>query len=97
MRPERETKSVSAETTFADDLRDMAVLRPVLWRLCETVARRLKRGGFSAGSVTLKLKDAGFRLRTRTRSGLAPTQIAERLFRPAEALLAEACDGTALG
>ncbi|WP_298951311.1 DNA polymerase IV [uncultured Methylobacterium sp.] len=95
VRPERETKSVSAETTFADDLRDMAVLRPILWRLCEKVARRLKRGGFAAGSVTLKLKDAGFRLRTRTRSGLAPTQIAERLFRPAEALLAEACDGTA--
>ncbi|GJD98466.1 DNA polymerase IV [Methylobacterium isbiliense] len=93
--PVREAKSVSGETTFAQDLRDLASLRPILWRLCETVARRLKRGEVAAASVTLKLKDAGFRLRTRTRSGLPPTQLAERLFRPAEALLAQACDGTA--
>jgi DNA polymerase-4 len=95
VQPRREAKSISGETTFAEDLRAFEALRPVLWRLCETVARRLKRAGLGAGSVTLKLKDTGFRLRTRTRSGLAPTQVAERLFRPAEALLREACDGTA--
>ncbi|WP_407518670.1 DNA polymerase IV [Methylobacterium oryzisoli] len=93
--PVREAKSVSGETTFAQDLRDLASLRPILWRLCEKVARRLKRSELAAASVTLKLKDAGFRLRTRTRSGLPPTQLAERLFRPAEAMLAQACDGTA--
>ncbi|BCM82482.1 DNA polymerase IV [Methylobacterium indicum] len=95
VQPSRETKSVSGETTFAEDLRGFAELRPILWQLCEKVARRLKRAEFAAGSVTLKLKDRDFRLRTRTRSGLAPTQVAERLFRPAEALLREACDGTA--
>ncbi|TGD94715.1 DNA polymerase IV [Methylobacterium nonmethylotrophicum] len=95
VQPRRETKSISGETTFSEDLRAFEALRPVLWRLCETVARRLKRAELAAGSVTLKLKDRDFRLRTRTRSGLAPTQVAERLFRPAEALLREACDGTA--
>ncbi len=95
VQPRRETKSVSGETTFAEDLRAFEALRPVLWQLCEKVARRLKRADLAAGSVTLKLKDREFRLRTRTRSGLAPTQVAERLFRPAEALLRESCDGTA--
>ncbi|MFE1602712.1 DNA polymerase IV [Methylobacterium sp. ID0610] len=95
VQPVREAKSVSGETTFAEDLRDFSALRPILWRLCETVARRLVRADLAAGSVTLKLKDASFRLRTRTRSGLPPTQLADRLFRPSEALLREACDGTA--
>ncbi|MGY2048454.1 DNA polymerase IV [Methylobacterium sp. JK268] len=95
VQPEREAKSVSGETTFAEDLRDFSALRPILWRLCERVARRLVRAEVAAASVTLKLKDSSFRLRTRTRSGLAPTQLAERLFRPAEAMLREACDGTA--
>ncbi|KMO42433.1 DNA polymerase IV [Methylobacterium tarhaniae] len=95
VQPRREAKSISGETTFAEDLRAFEALRPVLWRLCETVARRLKRAELAAGSITLKLKDRDFRLRTRTRSGLAPTQVAERLFRPAEALLRESCDGTA--
>ncbi len=93
--PRGKRKASRARPPFAEDLRGFAELRPILWQLCEKVARRLKRAEFAAGSVTLKLKDRDFRLRTRTRSGLAPTQVAERLFRPAEALLREACDGTA--
>ena len=42
--PERETKSVSAETTFDTDLRPFEDLEPILWRLSEKVSRRLKRG-----------------------------------------------------
>ena len=48
MRPERETKSVSAETTFAIDLTAVEDLEWHLWRLSEKLARRLKaqiRGG----------------------------------------------------
>src|SRR5215207_8766352 len=44
-------------------------------------------------SVTLKLKDASFQLRTRTR--LPATQLAGRLFEAAEPMLREACDGVA--
>ena len=90
----REAKSVSCETTFATNLARFEELRPILWRLCERVSARLKRAGLAAGSVTLKLKDEHFRLRTRTRGGLSPTQLAERLFRQGEAMLREACDGT---
>lgn len=93
--PERETKSISAETTFETDLRSFEELEPILWRLSEKVSRRLKASGFAGRSVTLKLKDKDFRLLTRTRSGLAPTQLAARLFEPARQLLKASCDGTA--
>ncbi|HEX8417125.1 MAG TPA: DNA polymerase IV [Methylobacterium sp.] len=94
VRSRRDAKSVSAESTFPADLAAFEVLRPILWRQCERVSSRLKRAGLAAGSVTLKLKDDGFRLRTRTRGGLPPTQLAERLFAQGEALLRVACDGT---
>ena len=61
----------------------------------ERVSRRLKAADLAGCSVTLKLKDSEFRLLTRTRSGLPPTQLAARLFEPARQLLRGACDGTA--
>ncbi|MDF2812448.1 MAG: polymerase [Microvirga sp.] len=93
--PERETKSVSAETTFDTDLRAFDDLEPILWRLAEKVSRRLKAAGLAGQSITLKLKDSEFRILTRTRSGLPPTQLAIRLFEPARQLLKASCDGTA--
>jgi DNA polymerase-4 len=94
--PERETKSVSAETTFNDDILDFDALSPILWTLCEKVARRLKASELAATGVTLKLKTADFRLVTRSRAGHEPTQLAKRLFVPARELLqAEATGRTA--
>lgn len=94
VRTERETKGVSAETTLPADLSAFETLRPVLWRQCERVSERLKRANLAATAVTLKLKDSGFRLRSRSRGGIAPTQLAARLYPVAETLLREACDGT---
>ena len=37
--PERETKSISAETTFEEDVGDRAELKRALLGLCESVAR----------------------------------------------------------
>ncbi|GGC57355.1 DNA polymerase IV [Chelatococcus reniformis] len=93
--PAREAKSVSAETTFEDDIRSREQLEAVLWRLCERVSARLKAAGHSGSSITLKLKTASFQLRTRTRSGLPPTQLARRLFDVGRELLVQECDGTA--
>lgn len=92
--PVRETKSVSAETTFDQDRTTLAQLEPILWRLCEKVAKRLKEKGLAGTSVTLKLKDSRFRLVTRTRSSLPATQLARRLYEPGRALLAAALDGS---
>ena len=78
--PERETKSISSETTFENDVADRTELTRVLLAHCERVAARLRKADLAAGAVTLKLRTPDFKLRTRTRSGFAPTQMAPRLF-----------------
>lgn len=93
--PERETKSISAETTFAQDLSGAGDLLPVLFGLCEKVAFRLTQAGFAATGLVLKLKSSDFKLKTRSRSGLPPTQLATRLFEAARGLLQPELDGTA--
>src|SRR5437764_378472 len=51
--PERETKSVSAETTFSEDLASYKPLKKILWSLSERVSSRLKSGGLSGVTVQL--------------------------------------------
>jgi DNA polymerase-4 len=91
---ERETQGISAETTFDADYSDAETLRPILFRLCEKVAKRLKAADLAGQSVTLKLKSNEFKLRTRSRSGLPATQLASLLFGNADALLKPELDGT---
>jgi DNA polymerase-4 len=86
--PSRETKSISAETTFLDDIAARDELEAALLGLSEKVARRLRQAELAAGGVTLKLRLPDFKLRTRARA-LPPTQLAPRLFEAARALLAE--------
>ncbi len=95
VRPERETKSISAETTFETDLRAVAELEAPLWRLCEKLGRRLAVAGFAAGGVVLKLKTARFETRTRNARLTAATQVPETIFAAARPLLAREADGTA--
>src|SRR5690606_7299010 len=49
----------------------------------------------AGATVTLKLKTADFRQRTRARGIAAPTQLASRIFATARDLLAREIDGTA--
>ena len=93
--PARETKSISAETTFDADLALAAELERPLWRLSEKLARRLREQGFAAGGVVLKLKTAAFASRTRAARLPTPTQLPDRLFDAARTLLAREADGTA--
>ena len=92
--PSRDTKSISAETTFGTDLSRAEDLQPILYRLCEKVALRLTQAEFSTGGIVLKLKTDRFRTITRSRSGLPPTQLAARLFDASRALLGPELDGT---
>ncbi len=85
--PDRETKSVSSETTFDVDVGDREELTRVLLAHCDRVAGRLRKAELAAGGVTLKLRLPDFSLRTRSRTGLRPTQLAPRLFAAARALL----------
>lgn len=85
--PESHMKSVSAETTFDRDVADLAHLERTLYALSDKVSARLKRDAIAGRSITLKLKTADFKLRTRSRSGFAPTQLAQRIFDVARDLL----------
>ncbi len=93
--PERETKSVSAETTFDKDVRDVETLTRTLYRLCEKVSARLKASELAGATITLKLKTADFKTRTRARSLNEPTQLAARIFTAARELLDKEADGAA--
>ncbi len=92
---ERDAKSISNETTFETDARNLATLEKVLWRLCEKVSTRLKSGELAGSTITLKLKSADFRQRTRSQTINTPTQLAGRIFGIARDLLAREIDGTA--
>ncbi len=94
VRPERETKSISAETTFEEDIAELRQLEMRLWRLCEKVSARLKGSELAGATVTLKLKTADFRLRTRAQSFGHPTQLAAKIFACGRELLARETDGT---
>ena len=78
--PERETKSISAETTFNRDIAELRPLEQTLWELTEKVSARLKAASLAGSTVTLKLKSADFRIRTRARALGAPTQLAARIY-----------------
>jgi DNA polymerase-4 len=92
--PDRETKSVSSETTFAKDISQYRALERLLWQQSERVSTRLKTKELSGSTVTLKLKSDDFKIRTRARSLETPTQLAARIFEAARVLLKKEADGT---
>jgi DNA polymerase-4 len=85
--PDHETKSVSSETTFDRDISAHDELEPVMWRMAERTAQRLRKADLAGRTVTLKLKTADFRLITRSRQLHEPTQLAKRLYDEARSLL----------
>jgi DNA polymerase-4 len=93
--PDRGAKTISSETTFENDIRDFATLERRLWRLSEKVSLRLKNGELAGSTITLKLKTADFRQRTRSQSIHAPTQLAAKIFAITREMLAKEIDGTA--
>lgn len=93
--PSSAPKSISSETTFADDIYNLDELCRRMWPLCEKVAERLKKRGLAGRSVTLKLKRADFQLLTRSRTLSSPTELAEVIYRTALALLEKEAVGPA--
>jgi len=93
--PDRPTKSISAEDTFARDTSKVADLLAEARRLCERVAGSLVRQRLAAGTVTVKLKTARFTLLTRSRRMAEPTQRAAVMFEAARPLIEREADGRA--
>src|SRR5579859_8048731 len=66
--PNREEKSISAEETFATDIRGVAPLAVRLLRLADRVASRLRAQNLAAGRVSVKIRRADFTTYTRQRA-----------------------------
>jgi DNA polymerase-4 len=74
---EREPKSESAETTFAEDVSDAEVLHATLDRLAARVCEGLGRSGYRGRTVTVKVRLRPFRTFTRSQTLETPTRNAE--------------------
>lgn len=94
VQPDRDSKSVSAETTFDTDLANAGDLVPVLRALSEKVSARLKKAGLAGRTVVLKLKTQDFRTRTRNHQLDDPTRLADRIFQTGLHLIGKELDGT---
>jgi DNA polymerase-4 len=78
-----EAKSISHEQTFEEDLQDPADVRRVLLHQTEAVARRLRRHGLLAKTVTLKIRYGDFETITRSTTLDAPTDVTAQLWEAA--------------
>ena len=84
---ERETKSMSAEETFAEDVDERASLVDRLEAMAGRLAGSLAKKGFVGRTVTMKLRFADFTTVTRSASGHAATASAEVIRAQATTLL----------
>jgi DNA polymerase-4 len=88
VKPDRPYKSVSAERTFDEDLRDPERLSEELERIAGSAWDRVERADVIGRTVTLKVKYGDFTLITRSRSFSAPVQDLGSFTDAGQALLA---------
>ncbi|NKB58900.1 MAG: DNA polymerase IV [Alphaproteobacteria bacterium] len=93
--PSSAPKSISAETTFAEDIHNLDELCRRLWPLCEKVAQRLKTRTLAGRTVTVKLKRSDFQQLTRSRTLTNATQLAEMIYRTGVAIVEKEATGPA--
>ncbi len=84
---ERETKSISSETTFAEDVGDGEHLASIVRDQADGVAQRLREHGLRARTVQVKLRLSDFTTFTRQRTLETPIDQAELIESAAQALL----------
>ena len=87
---ERETKSISRETTFVKDVGDLERLKQVLLELCEQVGQDLRAEGLQARTIAIRLRWPSFETITRQTTLSQPTDSTSDIYRAAAALLAAA-------
>lgn len=84
----RETKSVSVEDTFEQDISDRLQLETIIERMARNVSARLRKNGLSGRTVTLKMRHHDFETHTRSSTLANPTDNARLLATTARGLLA---------
>jgi DNA polymerase-4 len=85
--PNRETKSVSSETTYAKDLTDWREINGQVQLLAEEVAEQLKRKGLRARTVTIKVRYSDFTTITRSHTADHYTDSRVEIVNRAQTLL----------
>lgn len=85
--PYSQAKSISNETTFAQDIRDAERLQAWLMTLTEEVAQRLRHDGRLARTVQLKLRYRDFSTVTRRNTMAQATRRTDRIWQQAQHLL----------
>ena len=87
VQPDRETKSVAAEDTFAYDLVRVDEMNAELDKIAKIVSTRLQRYELKGRTITVKIKYSDFRIITRSRSLLQPVNDLETIATIAKELL----------
>ncbi len=85
--PHSPTKSISTERTLAGDTRNQDHLKHHLLAQSQEVSRQLRRQGFLARTITLKLKNTDFKQITRSVTLDRPSQSSETVYLTAVDLL----------
>ena len=79
-------KSISAERTFNVDVDNPEVVQAQLLYLSNKVARRLREGGYTTRTVSIKIRFADFSTVTRTKSLAGATDVANEIYAIARSL-----------
>ena len=85
--PDRPTKSVSAESTYAEDLIDADVVRGEMEGMARSVAADLESKRLTARTVTIKVRYSDFTTVTRSHTAEPPTRDPARIAERAVSLL----------
>jgi DNA polymerase IV len=84
--PDREAKSISTETTFAQDIGDRATLRVWLLDLVDHLASRLRHEGIWTRTIDVKIRSSDFRTVTRSTTLSEATNLTNVIWKAAAAL-----------
>ncbi|MGJ1390401.1 DNA polymerase IV [Sphingobacterium spiritivorum] len=87
VQPNRQTKSISVEDTFAQDIADIQVLENILKELSVRLIKRLNAKELTGKTVTLKVKFSDFSQATRSMTSLEVVTGEEVLYQIASELL----------
>lgn len=92
--PHRDRKSRGSEQTFAEDVRDLAVLRRVMAEQAAEICDGLRREGLTGRTVTVKVRYSDFTTVSRSTSLERGTRRPEEVLALAEMLLGRTDAGT---
>lgn len=87
--PARDSKSISSEETFDEDLHEWHEIQRELLRLAERTAARLRTGNVLAATVTLKIRQSDFATFTRQQALHPPSNDTQALYKAACSMLLE--------